>query len=102
MESEATEIWREILRLDNNFMLSYVGIGKSLLAEGNNREAMLYLRTGNDLRHYSIAYRRYRNDVLNDNLPVVLSILFSAIIITAVARTALKIVRKRKERGMKV
>ncbi|MCL2664591.1 MAG: gluconolactonase [Defluviitaleaceae bacterium] len=97
-EGHAVEIWREILRLDNNFMMAYVGIGKSLLAEGENRDAMLYLRAGNDIKYYSVAYRRYRTEVMNNSMPVVMTGLFIVIGLYYGTKLTLWILRKQRER----
>jgi hypothetical protein len=100
-EADAVALWEELLRIDNNYQLAYSGIGKSMLSKGDNREAMLYLRAGNDLRYYSVAFRRYRNEVLNESLPTVLTVGFIAIFAIIALRITLKIIRKRNERGMK-
>jgi DNA-binding beta-propeller fold protein YncE len=67
-ESAAVDNWRRVLELNENFNLAYSGIGKSLLAAGQNREAMSYLQKGMNVEHYAIAFRRYRNEVLRDNM----------------------------------
>lgn len=72
-EASAVQIWEEVLELDSNFELAYVGIGKSYLAAGDNKKAMEYLKLGMDREYYSIAYKRYRDDILKDNLSYVLT-----------------------------
>ena len=73
-------MWKEVLALDSNFELAYVGIGKSLLAAGENEKAMKYFKIGMDREYYSIAYKRYRNDLLKDNLGYVLTVLVTVIV----------------------
>ena len=72
-EASAVQIWEEVLELDSNFELAYVGIGKSYLAAGDNKKAMEYLKLGMDREYYSIAYKRYRDDILKDNLSYILT-----------------------------
>ena len=67
-EVSAVECWKEVLKLDSNFELAYVGIGKSYLAAGENKKAMECFKTGNNRQYYSIAYKRYRNEILKENL----------------------------------
>lgn len=67
-ETKAVECWKNVLKLDSNFELAYVGIGKSYLAAGENKKAMTYFKLGNSKQYYSIAYKRYRNEILKDNL----------------------------------
>lgn len=95
-EEQAVYLWEEVLKLDANFELAYVGIGKSLLAKGDNKEAMRYLKLGMDQKHYSVAYKRYRNEVLKANMGygltgAILFILFLAI------RRVIKKIRTRSE-----
>lgn len=72
-ESKAVECWKEVIKLDSNFELAYVGIGKAYLSNGENKKAMEYFKLGMDKEYYSIAYKRYRNEFLQDNLQYVLS-----------------------------
>ena len=67
-ETKAVTYWEEVLKLDANYELAYVGIGKSYLAANRNKEAMDYLKKGMDKKYYSVAFKRYRNEVLKDNL----------------------------------
>jgi hypothetical protein len=68
-EIGAVNAWRRLTALDENFQLAWAGIGRSMLAEGNNAAAMYYLRRGMDMTHYSIAFRRNRLDVMQNILP---------------------------------
>ena len=83
-ETRAVECWREVLKLDSNFELAYVGIGKSYLAAGQNWEAMECFRIGNNKQYYSIAYKRYRNEILKKNLNFILTAVIVIVILTAV------------------
>lgn len=94
-EVSAVKLWKQVLKLDSNFELAYVGIGKSYLAAGENKKAMKYLKLGMDREHYSIAFKRYRDDILKDNLKFVLT----GILLLAVAVIIRKIVKRRKMKG---
>jgi tetratricopeptide (TPR) repeat protein len=80
-ESAAVEKWGQVLTLNENYTLAYTGIGKALLAAGDNVAAMEYLRKGMSVDYYSIAFKRYRNDILKENLSMVLTLL--AVLIVA-------------------
>ena len=67
-EASAVEVWHRVLELDQNYQLALVGIGKSLLAAGENRAAMGYLRRGMNIDYYSVAFRRYRTELLRANI----------------------------------
>ena len=67
-EVEALIRWRRLLEIDEHFALAHSGIGMALLSQGENALAMEYLHRGMNLRYYSVALRRHRNDILEENL----------------------------------
>jgi tetratricopeptide (TPR) repeat protein len=91
-ESQAVEKWKEVLKLDSNYELAYVGIGKSYLAAGENKLAMKYLKLGMDKEYYSIAFKRYRNDILKENLGYILT----GVVVVFAAYTVYTGIKKRK------
>lgn len=98
-ETLAVDKWREVLRLDENNELANTGIGKAYLTSGDNVNAMKYLKLGMNREYYSIAFRRYRNDVISNNLSWILT---SVIVIIAGAVVANKVLKKKKaEKGGK-
>lgn len=72
-ETKAVQLWEKVLELDENNELAYVGIGKAYLTSGEYTKAMDYLRRGMSSDYYSIAYRRYRNELLKDNMSYILT-----------------------------
>jgi DNA-binding beta-propeller fold protein YncE len=92
-ETEAVELWRKVLTLDENNELAYVGIGKAYLTAGDYENAMDYLRKGMSSEFYSIAFRRYRNEVLKENMSFLLTGAVIFIIAIVIGR---RIYRKRK------
>ncbi|NLG24696.1 MAG: gluconolactonase [Clostridiales bacterium] len=91
-EAEAVRYWNEVLALNPHYELAYAGIGKSLLAQDLNAEALPYLQRGMDKRYYSVAYRRHRNQVMRDNIHRILA--GAALFIAA--STALSRLRRRR------
>ncbi|MCL2204629.1 MAG: gluconolactonase [Defluviitaleaceae bacterium] len=73
-EIGAVYAWRRLVALDENFQLAWAGIGRSMLAEGNNAAAIYYLRRGMDMVHFSIAFRRHRLEVMQGILPTVFNV----------------------------
>ena len=61
---QSTAAWEKVLQLNGNFEVAYIGIGKSLLKKGENREAMDYFKLGNNREYYSEAFKRHRRDVI--------------------------------------
>lgn len=91
-EKQAIGKWREVLRLDENNELANNGIGKAYLTAGDNENAMHYFELGMNKDYYSIAYKRYRNRILADNLGRILT----GLIVLIAAGLTVKRVKNRK------
>lgn len=72
-ETLAVAKWQEVLKLDENNELANTGIGKAYLTAGDNKNAMKYLKLGMNREYYSIAFKRYRNEMLKDNMNFLLT-----------------------------
>ncbi|SDY95288.1 NHL repeat-containing protein [Evansella caseinilytica] len=79
----SAEYWEKVLRLNANYDIAYIGIGKALLMEGKNEEAMEYFLNGHSRKYYSKAYKRYRQEVMRENFGTIMGalLLFPALII---------------------
>ena len=93
-ETEAIEIWEDVLKMDSNNEMAYSGIGKAYLSAGDNEKAMYYLRMGENQSFYSIAFKRHRNDLLRDNLGWILTVGLIAVIVGVGASKVVKARRK--------
>jgi len=93
-EAAAVEMWYRVLELDENYRLAHIGIGRSLLAAGYNREAMDYLRRGMDTDYYSVAFRRFRTEVLQSNINHILT----AVLVLALIKPSFWIIKKSRKR----
>ncbi|OPA76359.1 hypothetical protein BVG16_18670 [Paenibacillus selenitireducens] len=61
---KSTSAWRQVLQLNGNLEVAYIGIGKSSLKNGDNRAAMKYFELGNNRDNYSEAFKRYRKEIV--------------------------------------
>lgn len=91
-ESLAVPMWERVLQMDENNELANVGIGKAYLASGENALAMTYLKRGMNRAYYSVAYKRYRNEMLTGNLNYILT---GAIVLIA----AINIIKRIRKHG---
>ncbi len=85
-EKLAVDVWKRVLELDENNELANTGIGKAYLTAGDYKQAMKYLRLGMNRTYYSIAFRRYRNNILKQNIGYILTVLLVLIIAFVVWR----------------
>jgi hypothetical protein len=65
---ESAEYWRKVLRLNGNYDLAYIGIGRALLRQGYYKEAMKYFESKRDTRNYSKAFQEYRKQWVEDHI----------------------------------
>ncbi len=83
-ESLAIPLWQEVLKLDENNELANSGIGKAYLSAGDNENALLYLRRGMNRAYYSVAFKRWRNEALRENISWLLTGLVVLVILLVV------------------
>ena len=79
-EAKAVELWRQVLLLDENNELANTGIGKSYLTAGDYVSAMKYLKLGMARDYYSVAYKRYRNNILTENANVWMTLIIVLVV----------------------
>ena len=91
-EAKAVATWQKVLMLNENFEQAYIGIGKAYLNSGEYKKAMDYLSLGMSRSYYSIAYKRYRNNVLKAHFNVI----FGVILVLLVAFIVTRIRKKYK------
>jgi len=95
-ESSARE-WEDVLKMNGNYDLAYIGIGRAALRQGDYKKAMKYFK----LKHYRIGYSKafqlYRKQVMEENLWKILLILAILIIVPSAVKRSVKLVREIKE-----
>ena len=94
-DSEAVAKWQEVLKLNANYDIAYIGIGKAKLMEKDNKEAIRYFKLGMDRKNYSVAYKRYRTEVLKEHFGTYMTVIFVLIAAYLIFRIALKWKRRR-------
>ena len=92
-ESEAVALWERVLELDEDNELAHVGIGKAYLTSGDYKNAMKHLKLGESREYYSVAFRRYRNEILKNNA----SYFLTALAVVIIAIVIFKKVRNKKK-----
>lgn len=95
-ETQAIEIWERVLQLDENNELANSGIGKAYLTAGENKKAMKYLELGMNRKYYSIAWKRYRNEILTENMNLIMTALIIVIAAIVIHKKFLKVRLKEK------
>lgn len=68
---KSADYWRQVLRLNGNYDLAYIGIGRSLLRQDKFEEAMDYFKLKLDYKNYSKAYKLYRKEWIEDHIVII-------------------------------
>jgi hypothetical protein len=89
-DAEAVGVWKEVLRINSNYDIAYLGIGRSLLMEKKNKEAMEYFELGMQRKYFSVGFKRYRREVMQEHFGTFMTALFGLI----AAFIAFRIVKK--------
>ena len=69
---KSAEYWEQVLDMNGNYELAYIGIGRSLLRQKDYEGAMEYFETMRDHENYSRAWKYYRKDWIENNLGYVI------------------------------
>ncbi len=98
-QSEVIAPWQEVLKLNANYDLAYVGIGNVLLNQGKYAEAMEYFELGHDSTQYNAAFKQIRLIFLRDNLVLILVVIVILLVLVKVIRVLWRRrIARRKER----
>lgn len=89
-EELAIAKWEAVLKLDENNELANTGMGKAYLTAGDNKAAMHYLKLGMNRKYYSIAFKRYRNEILKENLSLIMTAVIVLIVLIIVYKKFLR------------
>lgn len=83
---KAEEEWKNILSSSSNFDIAYIGVGKSLLRQGDYKQAMEYFKKGGDRTLYSKAMGYYRKQMLDGSFPYILLTLVGLIALFVITK----------------
>lgn len=88
---KSAEYWEEVLKLNGNYELAYIGIGRSLLRQEKYEEAMEYFEVKRDAKNYSRAWKYYRKEWIENNIGYVIVVLVALFLIPSVIKMTKRI-----------
>lgn len=94
--ADATTYWKKVVKMNTNYEVAYIGIGKSLLQQQKYKQAMHYLKLGYDRRYYSIAFKRYRRDVMRKHFGAGMTVIIVLLVLILLFRWYRKFKKKRR------
>ena len=83
----SAETWEDVLKMNANYNLAFIGIGRSLLRQEKLTEAMEYFEMAYDRDNYGRAFRLYRKVWVEENIGWLVLVLAAVMIIPLVKRT---------------
>ncbi len=69
----SADTWSEVLRLNANYNLAFIGIGRALMRQEQYGEAMEYFKMAHDRENYGRAYRYYRKILVEQNIGLIVA-----------------------------
>ena len=94
---ESAKKWEEVLKLNGNYDMAYIGIGRSALRTGDYATAMKCFRVKGDFANWSKAFQQYRKLWMEENLRWILLILGALIIGSPLVRGMRKLIKEVRE-----
>lgn len=79
--NESGETWQQIMNLNGNYDLAYIGVGRALLRQEKYKEAMEYFELKYDDDNYSKAFKQYRKEWVEEHILAIFIIVFAVLII---------------------
>jgi tetratricopeptide (TPR) repeat protein len=89
--------WEEVLTQNGNYDLAYIGIGRSLLRQGEYKKAMEYFKLKYDDENYSKAFQYYRKEWIEHNIRWIVGGFFTIIILPSLIGFIKKVKREVEE-----
>ncbi|MBR3905023.1 MAG: SMP-30/gluconolactonase/LRE family protein [Clostridia bacterium] len=86
----SADLWREVLKMNANYNLAFIGIGRSLMRQENYTEAMDYFKMAMDRDNYGRAFRLWRKIWVEENIVWMVAVIAVIIIIPVVLRSIKK------------
>ncbi len=83
---QSADVWSQVLEMNGNYDLAYIGLGKSCFRQEKYKEAMEYFRLKRDKTNYSKAFTYYRKEWIEDNIWWVLIIVAVLIVIPFIVK----------------
>lgn len=94
---ESARKWEEVLKVNGNYDMAYIGIARSALRQGDYAKAIKYFRVKQDWDGWSTAFQQYRKLWMEENLQWILLVLGTFIIGVPIVRGLRKLIKEVRE-----
>jgi len=83
---ESGNLWKEVMALNGNYDLAYIGIGRTLLRQEEYHEAMKYFEVKYDRENWSKAFKQYRKEWVEENIATIIAVILALVLIPAIIK----------------
>jgi len=90
-------LWEKVLKMNGNYDLAYIGIGRAALRQKEFQKAMKYYKLKHYREGYGKAFQLYRKQWMEENLWWILLIIGLALVLPFAVRVAIKTIKEIKE-----
>ena len=87
---DSADLWDQVLKLNANYNLAFIGIGRSLMRQEDYAQAMDYFKMAKDRDNYGRAFRFYRKEWVEENIWWMIIVIAAVLIIPLVLRAGKK------------
>ena len=87
-------VWEDVLKMNGNYDLAYIGIGRAALRQGEYQKAMKYYKLKHYREGYGKAFQLYRKEWMEGNLWWMLLVLGIVIFLPAVIKFSIKTIKE--------
>lgn len=91
---KSSQYWEQVLKLNGNYDLAYIGIGRSLYRLGEYKKAMKYFKSKYDPENYSKAFQHYRKEWIEEHIVWIMILFFGLIFVPPIVGFVKKIKRE--------
>lgn len=81
IEYGAEYYWNEVLKMNENYELAHLGIGKAQYRRGEYKEAMANFKLAHNANYYSKAYAEYRDSILSANFSWIMTLVIMLVML---------------------
>jgi len=93
----SAEIWEKVLKMNGNYDLAYIGIGRAALRQKEFLKAMKYYKLKHYREGYGKAFQLYRKQWMEENLWWILLIIGLAIVLPFGVKKTIKTIKEIRE-----
>ena len=99
---EALNYWEKVIEKNSGLSVAYRGVGIAKYLNGDSKDAMKYLKMGDDRYYYSMALQQYRREYISDNFWWIIILAIVVIILAVYLLKQLKkaIIKSGEKRGL--